>query len=228
MPNFIDCWALVSGKGYKHKDGSEVVNNHDRAAILERINEHVKSGLSPADAAKASIASHIAEADGQLNSIYEQVPGLKPKEAAPVEATPTEAPSPLPEQFRTKPIAETADLVKGVTTEELAAYKGTAGAGPTGFMWDVGAKAKTPADVAALRKIGEEASAETKALMAKGDFTAAMKVIGRQPAEAYEYATGVKLDGTPKWEVIEKLEAMKGQHLQAARARSAVFEGERR
>ena len=211
MPNFIDCWALVSGKGYKHKDGSEVVNTHDRAAILERINEHVKSGLPPAEAARAAIKSHIAEADGQLNSIYEQVPGLKPKEAASVEATPTEAPSPLPEQFQTKPIAETADLVKGVTTEDLAAYKGTAGAGPTGFMWDVGSKAKTEADVAALRKIGEEASAETKALMAKGDFTAAMKVIGRQPAEAYEYATGVKLDGTPKWEVLEKMAAMKGQ-----------------
>ena len=47
--------------------------------------------------------------------------------------------------------------------------------------------------------------------MAKGDFTAAMKVIGRQPAEAYEYATGVKLDGTPKWEVLKKLAAMKGR-----------------
>lgn len=92
MPNFIDCWAQVSGKGYKHKDGSDVVNGHDRAAILERINEHVKSGLSPAEAAKAAINSHISEADGQLNSVYEQAPGLKPKEApseVPLTLTPT-------------------------------------------------------------------------------------------------------------------------------------------
>jgi len=132
-------------------------------------------------------------------------------EARATEVPLTEAPSPLPEKFQGKPIAETADLVKGVTSEELAAYKGTAGAGPTGFMWDIGAKARTAEDVAALRKMGEEASAETKALMAKGDLAGAMKVIGRQPAEAYEYATGVKLDGTPKWEVLEKMAAMKGQ-----------------
>ena len=101
--------------------------------------------------------------------------------------------------------------MKGVTSEELASYKGNAGAGATGFMWDLGAKAKTAEDVAALRKIGEDASAETKALIKAGDTMGAMKVIGRQPAEAYEYATGVKLDGTPKWEVIEKMAAMKGQ-----------------
>lgn len=210
MPNFIDCWAQISGKGYKHKDGSDVVNGYDRAAILERINEHVKSGLSPAEAAKAAVDSHIAEADGQLKSIYEQVPGLKPKEPV-SEIAPTEAASPLPKQFQDKPIAETTDLVKGVTSEELASYKGKAGGGATGFMWDLGAKAKTAEDVAALRKMGEEASAETQALRAKGDVMGAMKVIGRQPAEAYEYATGVKLDGTPKWETLEKMAAMKGQ-----------------
>jgi hypothetical protein len=210
MANFIDCWAKVSAKGYKFKDGSEVVNNHDRAALLERINEHVKSGLTPAEAAKAAINSHIEEANGQLSSIYEQAPRLKPKEA-PAEAAPAEAPSPLPKQFHDKPVAETTDLVKGVTSEDLAAYKGTAGAGATGFMWDLGAKAKTAEDVAALRKMGEDASAETKALMKAGDAMGAMKVIGRQPAEAYEYATGVKLDGTPKWEVLEKMAAMKGQ-----------------
>jgi len=94
MANFIDCWAKVSAKGYKHKDGSEVINGHDRAAILERINEHVKAGLSPAEAAKAAIESHISEADGQLNSVYEQAPGLKPKEA-PAEAPPTGEPKVL-------------------------------------------------------------------------------------------------------------------------------------
>ena len=82
MANFIDCWQLVSGKGYKHRDGSEVLNGHDRAAILERINEHVKSGLPPAEAAKAALNAHIADAEGQLKSVYEQAPELSPKEAA--------------------------------------------------------------------------------------------------------------------------------------------------
>ena len=133
------------------------------------------------------------------------------EEAKPAEVPLKEEPSPLPKQFHDKPVAETTDLVKGVTSEELAAYKGKAGAGATGFMWDLGAKAKTVEDVSALRKIGEDASAETKALMKAGDAMGAMKIIGRQPAEAYEYATGVKLDGTPKWEVLEKMAAMKGQ-----------------
>lgn len=140
---------------------------------------------------------------------------VKPPEPVKAEVpVPAETPASaetLPEQFRTKPVAETVDLVKAITPEELAAYKGTASGGATGFMWDLGAKAKTPEDVAALRRIGEEASAETKRLMAAGDLEGAMKVIGRQPVEAYEYATGVKLDGTPKWETFEKMAAMKGQ-----------------
>jgi len=123
----------------------------------------------------------------------------------------TEASSPLPERFRDKPIAEIADAVKDVTSDEITGYQGNLTGGATGFMWDIGARAKTPADVAALRKIGEEASAKTKELMAAGDLEGAMKVIGRQPAEAYEFATGVKLDGTPKWDTLEKLAANKGK-----------------
>ena len=141
----------------------------------------------------------------------DEIGAPRAEEARKPEVPLNEAPSPLPKQFHDKPVAETTDLVKGVTSEDLAAYKGKAGAGATGFMWDLGAKAKTAEDVAALRKIGEDASAETKALMKAGDTMGAMKVIGRQPAEAYEYATGVKLDGTPKWEVLEKMAAMKGQ-----------------
>jgi hypothetical protein len=149
-------------------------------------------------------------------------PGAAPepapiKPAEPVKAevpVPAETPAAaetLPEQFRTKPVAETVELVKAVSPEEMAAYKGSYVGGPTGFMWDLGAKAKTVEDVAALRKMAEEASAETKRLMAAGDLEGAMKVIGRQPAEAYEFATGVKLDGTPKWTVLEKLAADRGQ-----------------
>lgn len=119
--------------------------------------------------------------------------------------------SPLPEQFRTKPIAEVVDLVKDVPSEELGQYKGNVTGGATGFMWDIGARAKTAEDVAALRKMAEATSAEVKEKAAAGDLEGAMKLAGRQPAEAYEYATGVKLDGTPKWTTLEKLAASKGK-----------------
>ena len=88
MANFIDCWELISAKGYKHRDGSDVINRHDRASILERISEHTKAGMGAEEAAQLAVKSHLAEATGQLNSVYEQAPGLKkPAEAAPPIAT---------------------------------------------------------------------------------------------------------------------------------------------
>lgn len=139
-------------------------------------------------------------------------PGNAPGPVGAKEAGGREVPlTELPEQFRNNPVADTAELVKDVSAEDLTAYRGTLGGGATGFMWDLGAKAKTPEDVAALRKIAEDASAQTKALTAAGDLMGAMKIIGRQPAEAYEFATGVKLDGTPKWTTMEKMAERKGQ-----------------
>lgn len=91
-----------------------------------------------------------------------------------------------------------------VTNDELSAYKGQVVGGATGYMWDLGSKAKTTEDVAALRTTAEESAARVKNLVGQGDLTAAMAEAGRQPAEAYEFATGVKLDGTPKWEMFEK------------------------
>lgn len=98
-------------------------------------------------------------------------------------------------------------MVKDATLEEVTSHPG----GATGFMWDIGARAKTAEDVAALKRIAEESSAETKRLIEAGDINGAMRVASRQPAEAYEYATGVKLDGTPKWSTMEKFAADKGK-----------------
>jgi hypothetical protein len=143
-----------------------------------------------------------------------------PETVVPVEKTAVpvaEAESPLPERFKSKPVAEITDLVKDATPEEVKAL-----GGPTGFMWEVGRRAKTPEDVAALRKMAEDAYARIDEIKAEGKkqtdpdkamekLMEAAQVAGKQPWEAYEYATGVKLDGTPKWTVLEKLEGYKGK-----------------
>lgn len=174
-----------------------------RVVLPQSMREAARPPAMPARAAEPAAVPARAPEPAPVKPAAE-----KPAEPA---AEIPEAAETLPEQFRTKPVADTVELVKGVTPEEMAAYKGSFVGGPTGFMWDLGAKAKTVEDVAALRKMAEEASAETKALMKAGDLEGAMKVIGRQPAEAYEFATGVKLDGTPKWSVLEKLAADRGQ-----------------
>lgn len=125
--------------------------------------------------------------------IKQAVPKAEPEAPAPkTEAAPEPAAPSIREQ---------AEAILTMPSEELKAYKG----GATGLAWDVGAKARTAEDVAILREVAEKASAEGKALMKQGKFNEAMALAGRQPAEAYEYATGVKLDGTPKWETLEKL-----------------------
>lgn len=72
MANFVDCWNQLKSKGYKHADGSEVLNEQDRASIEKRIQEHLKTGLDPLEAAKASVKSHLDEAHAQLQSVYDQ------------------------------------------------------------------------------------------------------------------------------------------------------------
>lgn len=94
--------------------------------------------------------------------------------------------------------------VPNVTNEQLVSHKGENASGATGYMWDLGSKAKTPEDVAILRQMAEDSSVKVKNLIASGDLEGAMAIAGRQPAEAYEFATGVTLDGQPKWQTFEK------------------------
>lgn len=104
---------------------------------------------------------------------------------------------------KSKPREEFSKAIKDaekIPNEELIKAKG----GPTGAMWDLGAKAKDAGDVAALKAMAEESNAKISALAKEGKIEEAMALAGRQPAEAYEFATGVKLDGTPKWEMFEK------------------------
>lgn len=106
-----------------------------------------------------------------------------------------------PQAFR----KEDVDRLVETPIEEVKAFKGTFGGGPTGFAWELGSKARTPEDVAMLKGIAEESSRKSGSLMKEGKFDEAMEIAGRQPSEAYEFATGVKLNGTPKWETFEKM-----------------------
>lgn len=83
---------------------------------------------------------------------------------------------------------------------------GEAAGGWTPFMHELGAKARTPEDVSALKAMAEASTARAKELIKTGDLDGAMAIAGRQPAEAYEYATGVMLNGTPKWTTFERFE----------------------
>lgn len=79
------------------------------------------------------------------------------------------------------------------------------GRAPTRIMWDIGARARTPEDVQMLRDFAREWSEKAQELKKQGRFNEVFDIVGRQPAEAYEFATGVTLSGIPKWQTFEKL-----------------------
>lgn len=131
---------------------------------------------------------------------------VEPEIAAP--ATPASEPS----------VSDKLNKVLNETTpEEGMKYKSpTLGrSGWTPMMWDIGAQAKTPEDVAALKDAAEKHSAKVKALMdsakepgismddALDRMSKASMEAGKQIAEAYEFATGVRLNGDPKWKMFE-------------------------
>jgi hypothetical protein len=109
------------------------------------------------------------------------------------------------EGLATTPFHEDVKAFSEATPEQAKTFKGTVG-GYTGMAWELGSKARTPEDVALLRNLAEEGNAKVKALKDEGKLMEAMTEAGKQPSEAYEYATGVKLDGTPKWTTMEKLQ----------------------
>jgi hypothetical protein len=106
----------------------------------------------------------------------------------------------LSQRFPGQSLGQIAQAYTNIGDDVITSYPG----GQTKFMHDLGAMAKTPQDVQALKDMAERGAQDVKNLMQSGDFDTAMLRAGRQPSEAYEYATGVKTDGTPKWEIFEK------------------------
>lgn len=106
----------------------------------------------------------------------------------------------LPEEFKDKPVVENVQAALNIMPDKLKEYPG----GTTAFFHDLGSMAKTPEDVAALKSMAESAKQRFGQFKAAGDWDSAMAEAGMQRAEAYEYATGVTLDGKPKWITFEK------------------------
>lgn len=100
-----------------------------------------------------------------------------------------------------EPLEDRARKMLTMPVEQLKSYPG----GATGLAWDIGRTARTPEDVAVLKSVAEEGRDQIDQLKKSGKIMEAVTLAGRQPAEAYEYATGVKLDGTPKWNTLERL-----------------------
>lgn len=97
------------------------------------------------------------------------------------------------------------DIAANFNTPEVQAAIDNFDGGATGFMHALGSLAKTKDDVAALKAMADSNGAAARQAMAAGDLDTAMRLVGRQPAESYEYATGIKTDGTAKWSTMEKL-----------------------
>ncbi len=98
MATFIECWGKLKSKDFRHADKSEVLSNEDRASIESLIEAHAKQGVPHVEAATAAIKQHLAEVEGQLQSIHEQV-GVKPVTAPPAEppVAPTAPVEPVPQ-----------------------------------------------------------------------------------------------------------------------------------
>jgi hypothetical protein len=102
-----------------------------------------------------------------------------------------------------QPIAEKAQSIKDMTDEQWSRdvqnFKGTLGSGPTGWGFDLGSKVKTADDVAALKTATESLQEITRAALKEKDFDTMGRLATRQQIahEAYQAATGEKLDGTP-------------------------------
>ena len=172
--------------------GSKASKNLD--SMLNRMQEHIDAARK----AKGMEPTNWAEA------LEKGQPAARPRAMEKgVEEADRERP-PLIPALRGKSFSETAAAYDAAPPDAGAGYQGKNGQNPTGLAWDVGSMARTPEDVATLRKLAEEHAENVKSLMKAGNFDAAMREAGKQPAEAYEFATGVKLDGTPKWDMFEK------------------------
>jgi hypothetical protein len=172
--------------------GSKASKNLD--SMLNRMAEHIDAARKAKGMEPANWAATLEKGEPAAR------PRAMEKEAAEAEK---ERP-PLIPALQGKSFSDTVAAYDAAPPSAGAGYRGKNGPGPTGLAWDIGSMAKTAEDVAALRKMAEDAPAKMKQLMDAGDFDGAMQLAGKQPAEAYEFATGVKIDGTPKWDMFER------------------------
>jgi hypothetical protein len=127
---------------------------------------------------------------GQLESVsFEHAMQFQPKPELPAEFSGPVSDS--AERF--------ADMPQDQWQKTTVPYKGRFGGGLTGLAHEVGAAARTPEDVAALKSVGERMQEMARSAMKNGDYEKAMQYGARRQAanEAHQAATGVNFDGQP-------------------------------
>jgi len=80
MGSFVDCWNQISKN--RERGGEPVLTDADRTFIEDRIQQEVRAGIDPIEAARIAVGKHLEHASSQLDSIYEQA-GVRPQEATP-------------------------------------------------------------------------------------------------------------------------------------------------
>jgi hypothetical protein len=163
-------------------------------AMLNRLKDHV-------DAARKSKGMEPVDWDSKLAGAPAAIEGA-PRALVPKD--PGEGEPPLIPGLQGKSFANTVKAFEDMPATDANGYKGKNGFNMTGLAWDLGSMAKTAEDVALLKKMAEESTARGLEMMKTGDMQGAMNIMGKQHGEAYEFATGVKVDGTPKWTTFEK------------------------
>lgn len=129
----------------------------------------------------------------------EPAPTVENLSAAPRSPEDQQRAAAMLERFPTQSVREIASQFENIPTATITSFPG----GLTRFWWQLGTMAKTQEDVAALKSMAERNTARVEAAKAAKDFDAWGKFGGLQPAEAYEYATGVTIKGEPKWTTFE-------------------------
>ena len=209
-PTMADATDATIDPRFAQEAALEATNprNAQRVVMPESLREAAREPSPAAAVPKAA------------EPVVEPAAEVKPADVKPAEAP--AAPEPvLPEKMAGKPVAEIAASLESLLPEKLSEYQGHLGGGPTGLMHTLGSMARTAEDVAALKEMGLRAKAKIAALkeemnnlpdedakMAK--LMEAAAEAGKQPWEAYEFATGMTIDGKPKWEGQEKVFARKG------------------
>lgn len=197
-------WTVI-----QPKEGDQGAISQQTTTQLLRDVQQPKVPPEGAGQVPAAVSGEGVPARGQVQETPGGVPEVKPKGGEIIERQEAQrvlTPEPAVATAAAGPsFTESLNAHKAMTNEQLANSGRTFGGsgGPTAMAWELGSKARTPEDVAALRSMAEESNARVRSLMQEGKLEEAMSEAGRQPAEAYEYATGVKLDGTPKWQAFE-------------------------
>lgn len=94
MSKFLDCWDKVYAKGYRHRDGTRVLTRADKKAILDEIEERIKTGEKPLEAAVSAVQNQLAQVDAQMADVFQQAGVKMPREEVVPEPP---APEPTPE-----------------------------------------------------------------------------------------------------------------------------------